>query len=269
VFIAVSRPTLFQLLRRSEKWLESQSWCGFREIDVCSTAEFRIKEAATDLAKETDQDVLDQAVTDLSSAAHNRGPAMAAAIAKGLADAFADEGVVTGTRQRTVKGFNVPGSSYPVRNYLLDDAFKAAIGNGAGPELTIATAAALRGAGKADGAKAVDQALVDGVKDLRKKYDDAQKRYAQLDVELQKDLLDFGPVMTDKEKAAYAKAFWADNTRPTDEKHDGDPSHAEAKVGRRKTSGATSLSIPSQSSRGVTPSGQQPIPPLRERSMAR
>jgi hypothetical protein len=189
-----------------------------------------IDKISQDLAKEKDTGKLKNTVTDLSIAAGKGGPNATQAIAQSLANAFDDKGVNTGAVG------SGKGGSHAVYSYLLDDAFKGAIGNGANPVLAIATADALSAAGKTAGADKVNQAVIDGVQDARKKYDDAQQKYAQLEQELQTDLNNLGPALTDKERADYTTAFWEDSTRPTDEQHKDDLSHAEIRA-NAKTAG--------------------------------
>ncbi len=183
-----------------------------------------IDRIAADLAKQTDKGKLADAVTDLSKAAARGGNEPTRSIAQSLAKAFDEQGVVT------TYAVGPRGGAYPVKEFLLDDALRDAVADGAGPQLAIATADALRSAGKVDAATKVQRALADAVPDIRKQHDKAQENYAKAAMELQRDLAQFGPAMTSQERAAYVKAFWADDKAPTDEKHKGELSHADVRA---------------------------------------
>ncbi|EHR71409.1 hypothetical protein BurJ1DRAFT_2580 [Burkholderiales bacterium JOSHI_001] len=182
-----------------------------------------LQHIVSDLAASKDQKQLNEAVASLSRAAAQAGPQATQDLARSLAAAFDEKGVVT-----RVAGGGRGGGTYPVREFLLDNALRNAVASGAGAELAVATADALRAVGKADAAGKVDQALAAGVQDLKAQYDAAQDQVAVLNQELQQDLARLGPALTPEQRAAYVKAFWADTQAPTDEAHKGQPSHAAA-----------------------------------------
>jgi hypothetical protein len=178
-----------------------------------------IAQIATDLGKSTNQDDVNKGVAGLSRAAEKAGPEATQQIAESLIAGFNDGGVVVGGNRAGV-----------VRDYKLDNALQAAIGDGAGASLAVATSDALTAAGRVDAANKIDEAIVSGVEELRKDFDATQESYAKAEAELNADLAQFGPGMTQEERTAYVNAFWADSTRPTDEKHKDDLSHAEIKA---------------------------------------
>jgi hypothetical protein len=178
-----------------------------------------IDQIATDLGKSKNQDDVNKGVAGLSRAAEKIGPEATQQIAESLITGFDDAGVVVGGSRAGA-----------VRDYKLDDALQAAIGNGAGADLAVATSDALNAAGRVDAANKIDEAMVSGVEDLRNEFDATQESYAKLEAELNADLAQFGPGLTQEQRTAYVEAFWADDTRPTDEQHKGDLSHAEVKA---------------------------------------
>jgi hypothetical protein len=178
-----------------------------------------IEQIATDLGKSRNQDDVNKGVAGLARAAEKAGPEATQQIAESLITGFDDAGVVVGGSRAGA-----------VRDYKLDNALQAAIGDGAGANLAVATSDALTAAGRADAANKIDEATVSGVEELRKDFDATQESYAKLEAELNADLAQFGPGLTQEQRTAYVEAFWADSTRPTDEKHKDDLSHAEVKA---------------------------------------
>jgi hypothetical protein len=159
------------------------------------------------------QDTVDATLTDLARAARHGGPEAAARIGQSLA-----------------RVYDPQDSVLPAVSQVLSEGLQSSVTSGAGAELAVATANALQASGNVSGAAMVDRALVEGIDGLRESNDEAQKQYVQKELELQQDLLEFGPAMTNDEKAKYAEAFWSDTTRPSDELHEGDLSHAEIRA---------------------------------------
>ncbi len=91
----------------------------------------------------------------------------------------------------------------------IDDALVASIHAGAGPDLALATAAALRASGNSKGADAIDKALVDGVDQLREEAKSAGEKKAELDTRLAQDMASFGGTLTPEERQNYETQFWA------------------------------------------------------------
>jgi hypothetical protein len=180
-----------------------------------------IDKIAADIGKSTKQDDVNKAVKGLSAAAEKGGATSAAQIAESLAKGFSDDGVTVA--HPTAKG------AYSTKDYKLDDALKAAVAGGSGAALAVATAGELRSAGRVDAANRIDQAVVGGVDKLRENNAAIQKAYGQRDIQLQKDLANFGPGMTDKQRADYVKAYWADGSTIPAADADDLPSNAEIK----------------------------------------
>jgi hypothetical protein len=181
-----------------------------------------IDRITADIGKSTNQDDINRAVKGLSAAAEKGGAKSAEQIAESLARGFSDGGVSV-TRQ------GPRGATYQSHDYKLDDALKAAVAGGSGTALAVATADELRSAGRVDAADRIDQAVVDGVDKLRKDYADVQKTYAQREIQLQRDLANFGPGLTAEQRADYVKAYWADETKIKAADSDDLPSNAEVK----------------------------------------
>ncbi len=146
-----------------------------------------------------------EVITALGAAAERGGASsldqIAASIAHGAADADF--------------GAHAPGSrSNPsVSKFAgLDSVLGQVIEAGGSTALAVATADALRSAGRIDAAAKVDQAVVNGVDRLRADFEDISAQYAQREIQLQKDLAAFGPALTADERAAYVKAYWADES---------------------------------------------------------
>jgi hypothetical protein len=160
-----------------------------------------IDRIALDIGKSTDQDDIDKTVANLSAAAEKAGAEGATQIAESLISGFSDGGVVTG-RSRGVE----------YRDYKLDDALSAAIANGNGSALAVATAQELRDAGRIEAANKIDEAVVHGVDKLRENFNEIQTSYAQREIQLQQELADFGPGLTPEQRTAYTEAYWADDS---------------------------------------------------------
>jgi hypothetical protein len=136
--------------------------------------------------------------------------ALAAAAERGGADTIAQALVAAGSDADF--GVMAPGSRHGMGDADLNTALGAAVANGAGTELAIATAEALRAAGRVDAASRVDQALVSGIDRLREATIASREQYAQREQQLQQDLASFGPGLTADERAAYVEAYWADES---------------------------------------------------------
>lgn len=92
-----------------------------------------------------------------------------------------------------------------------DNGLSEAIRRGFGSQLALATAAALRAAGKLSGARDVERAVVEGVRALKDDYRAARAEKARLEQRLQSDLASFGAAMSPEERERYVAAFWAEH----------------------------------------------------------
>jgi hypothetical protein len=164
-----------------------------------------IDKITADIGQSTNQDDVNRAVTGLGAAAENGGAGSAQKIAESLANGFADDGVTTYSAGGRAGGI-------PVKDYKLDEALSAAIAGGTGSTLAVAMADELRSAGRVDAANRIDQAVVDGIDQLRTNHEAIQTQYAQREIQLQKELADFGPGLSAEARTAYTEAYWADES---------------------------------------------------------
>jgi hypothetical protein len=156
-------------------------------------------------SKRRDQPEVEKAITALSRAAEKGGEQSAKQIAKSLAAGFSDDDI--GAFQTGPRGnYNIPNFSD------LNGALSAAIAKGGGASLAVATAQELRESGRVKAADNVDQAIVNGVDKLRTNHEAIHKQYAQREIQLQKELADFGPGLSAEARTKYTESYWADES---------------------------------------------------------
>jgi hypothetical protein len=166
-----------------------------------------IDDIAVDLGKSNQdaQPEVNKAIAALSAAAEKGGAESVAQISESLVNGFSDEDI--GAYPTSTHGNpDIPKFS------RLHDALSTAIENGSGASLAVATAQELRDTGRVDAANKIDQAIVSGVDKLRENFNEIQTSYAQREIQLQKELADFGPGLTAEQRTAYTEAYWADDS---------------------------------------------------------
>jgi hypothetical protein len=153
----------------------------------------------------SEQPDVDKAVAALSSAAEKGGTQSAAQIAESLTAGFSDEDI-------GVYPLGTHGNPNIPKYSSLNGALSLAIANGSGAALAVATSAELQATGRVEAANKVDQAIVNGVDKLRANHEEIQKQYAQREIQLQKELADFGPGLSADARKAYTEAYWANES---------------------------------------------------------